>query len=591
MTQLAGGTFGQQGQLFRSRPAAGSLPQSVQLPFPTGFYPTNTQGMAVNYRNRHYIANVGSDNVMVDEFYRCNRIGIAAPVQVPTLSASGTGITGSAIVAYAFRDSKTQEWSPLSGVSAAVSLSNQGRKIDNIQTTSNDPRVDQVGVFVSMDGADFRLSTIRQLGVSSITENVATLALGAAFGTSFSRLPRGSKLAVYHDRLIVAGVDDHPDILYVSGAFKPEHWEGLSFRTREGEPITALIPSRDILLVMTPRSAYALRGYTDEDMTLNLIDPGIGAFNQLACVGEYGSDAVVANDQGIFLFNGSFQTMLKDRWQEWQRLYRLFPDAFEKSIAVRDLNEDTYQLYLVASWTAPNLADFDIPDPDGALPKTIVWGVGLRPVMPQITGEYGQPDGFFDVVGRAIGAVGVLSTPGGKRGDVYAGSCDGKLRKKDYGDGVGSKDDDGDTYGKRLWIRSPAYFMGQPGGDKQEGKAFKRLWSYVVSENSAWTLYAKGGGEYAHRQVNADNIDTWWKDDAAASALQAVVTGESGTVYNATFEPLCKRPHKPIKVSGDCLVLEYTALSPYQFIWSGFGGLYGPGKSTRYPVQLINQGS
>lgn len=574
-TNLTGATFGNTGTMNRWRPLAGTgvTPRFVTMTLPTGVNITATRPSAVTYRNRKYFAGLATDNLLVDEFFRVSRVGIKAPTEVPTLAAAaGPGATGSAIVCFDFWDEKTNEASPLSAPSAAVTLANQKRTTGNLPTSSQDARVSHVRVWVSMDGAAFRLSTKRRIGVTSITEGVATLALGVAADTTFTRLPRGTINAIYHERQFVAGVFSNPDTLYCSALLKPERWESLTFRTRNGEPIIALIPARDTLLVGTPTTWYGLRGYTEEDMVLTLIAADIGAIGhaQNALVGE---DAIIPSHKGIYLYNGAFHNIIKDQHDQWEFLFEEYQTLFEKAFGIYDSNESVYQLVITGLDQGPApLQDFQIPDPASVRPSTVMWVADLSSVIPEEGGGYGQPDWSFDVMDRTVESAGYLALPGGKRGNVYFGFCDGIVRVKDPAD----DDDDGDEYNKRIWIRTKHYDMGDPGGDESEGKEFNRWWSYVRSEGTDWVLYLKAGDEEAWRNLAPDNALFWWMDSVALSAATQIISGDT-----YTLTPVSRHPHMPRRVTGHGVTAEYTANAPLNFFWNGFGGAWGPGRASR----------
>jgi hypothetical protein len=576
-TRKPGGTYGNTGKLFRIRPEqdARGTDQKVEITLPAGVNAIDARISEADYRSRKYLVGGHTSNQVVDEHFRAHIQGIRAPNTVPTLAAAaGPGVTGSAVVAVAFWDQKTDEWSPLSGSSAAVSLTNQKRTTANIPTTSMDARVTHVGVWVSMDGGLFRLSTIRQLGVSTITEGVATLNLGEAFPTTFTAMPRGTVNAIYHERQAVAGNALNPDIVYVSSILYPERYEGLSFRTRHGEPIVGMIPTRGILLVMTPTSAYSLRGYTDSDMRMELIDAEVG------CLSHWGlkvirGNAWVPNDQGVWLFNGAFHQVLRDRQQEWADAYAANKLLFENGFALHDKNTFTYRFYLGGMNGAGDVPSELPAAPGGAVTKTLAWVADYRPTVPEISGTFIQPNWSYDRMARRTDSAAMLATPGTKRADAYFGYCDGFVRYEDATD----DDDDSDTYVKRLWIRTKAYDMGDPGNSKVRGKRFPDLWSYFESETCVSIAYFRGGDEEAWQGLTPNNSSFWFKDTMAAGYETFYADDE-----NCAAVPRTVVVHRPVKVSGRCLTVEFTVSDPLNVKWRGFGGFWLPGPATRGAV-------
>lgn len=560
---------------FWRRRTSGSLPQTLEMPLPTGYALTDTLGSWCQYRGRLYGVGIGTDNGMVDENFRFVRQGIAPPNQVPYLTAgAGPGRTGRCVVYVAFYDSFTDEFSPLSGASNEVTLSNATAVTGNIQTTA-EARVTHVAIFVSMDGSTPRLATKRQLGITTVTEGVAWLALGAAFPTTFTRLPRASMNTFYHERQIVAGVFGQEDKVFVSGISHPERYEGLSFQTRNGEHVTALITVyNDVCLVMTNRNAYALRGYRDADMTMTILDPDVGCINHRCWDYAHGRPIVV-NQQGFWIYNGAFHNISRDRAQEWTDFYKANRAVVEKSFAVVDENEYTYSLiFSSTSLVVPE----EIPNPSGVLISTVMWVADYSTCTPEVSGSLGQPTWYIDAMNRGIDSAARLTLPGTKRSDVFFGSCDGYFRGKDDT----NADDDGDSYGKLWWVRTKADDMGDPGGGPADGKTLSEFWTYMNAE-TAWKLYAHGGDEWAWwtgislGSFYPDNVDRFWRDNVAASADAQASDG-------FTYPGIAVHYHKPQKVTGRLFTFDFSASTPLGMRWRGFGGIYGPGRTTRGPI-------
>lgn len=576
-------SVGGSGKVYQFRPDSDETTQQNELPLPAGINITDTPPSAATYRSRQYFTSMATENMMVDEFYRLGKCGRPAPVEVPTLATGGAGgRTGSCIVAIAFYDEFDDEWGPLSGISSAVTLANQKATTGNIPTTCSDPRMTHVGVWVSMDGGLFRLATKRLIGVSSITEGVATLALGAAFFTTFESLPRGTVNAIYHERQFVAGDALHPDVVYASALLFPERYEGLAFRTRNGEPVVAMIPTKTILLVLTRSSAYGLRGYTEDDMAMEQIDGDIGALNQQS-VRLVNGNPVWPNDKSIWLYNGGFHDILRDRKTEWSEMYKAFPTIFENGFAVVDPNEYTYSFWLTDP--SNNIGTNRIPNPDSASLQSLAWVGYYKDAVPELSGSFGQFEWFFDAWARPTYSAGVLALPGVKRGDVYFGFADGKTRKRD----ATNTDDNGDGYSKRAWIRTGALDMGDPGGSDQEGKTFTEHWHYVESETVAWNAYFKGGDEEAWQNQTPDNAVVYWAQSIAASRIANQDIGDplnDGSDLVATYVPKTRHYCQPQRVVGHMLTMEYTIANAKDFKWRGFGGIYGPGLGARLPATV-----
>lgn len=565
------------GKLIRSRPTADLTPQHVEMGFPTGYQVLDRKPTSVTYRNRWYMVGHGSDNVLVDENFRVLRQGILPPIRVPVLAAgAGPGPTGSCRVRIRFYDEDTDQWSPGSGWSNTVSLANQARAVTNIQTSA-EARVTHIGIEVEINGGTPRISTMRQLGVSSVTENVATLALGEALD-DFERMPNGTLNAIYHERQFVAGDAHAPDVLYASNQLEPEQYAGLSFKTRNGEPIVAMIPSglAGVLLVLTPKRPYILRGWTEDDMVFEPQPFRIGAYNAHSVI-DIDGNVWIVGPQGIFLFNGAFHNMLLDRLTEWQELSKADRAIYETGFCSYDPNDTTFSFWTSGYGSSPSW----IPNPDSATIKTVAWVCDYSSTQPEVSGSFTQPDWYVDVIARQVESAGNLSIPGGRRGDLYIGSCDGFSRVKDPTDG----DDDSDGYDKRYWLRLPHYVMTDPGGDWGEGKTFERVWLYFESEDNAWTLYLRGGDEKAYLQKLPDNTDYWWKNDVAASEL--LITNDG---FDTLYAPQTVHPFQPSRCSGRGLTTDLTVPHPVDIRFAGIGGLWTKGQATRGVVTRQEQG-
>lgn len=587
-----GTTIGSSGALTRSRPTAPTVAamQHVSLPLPSGVNITTLKGQSVEYRNRWINVGCATDNMIVDEHFRAHRLGIQPPTGIVTIAAAaGPGITASTLqVGITFRDSLTGERSAMSGLSSTIALANQAVAITVIPITSNDARVDEVEFWHIVDGAAPRLATRRQLGVAAVTENVATLSLGEAFAVTFSRLPRAKIAAIYHERLCLAGDARHPDILYCSGITFPERWEGLSFRTRNGEPIIAIIPTRTILLVLCPHSSYALRGWTEDDMVMEQIDGDFGTMNAytpaLINGSVWGADA-----DGPWLFNGGFHRIMRDRTTEWRRLFRQFGSVFENSFGVANPNDETYRIYM--SGALGQLAvRMGIPQIAGVGIKTIAWVASYDKATPEISGEMGQPDWVNDVMERTLDCGALLSLPGAARGDLYLGGCDGKVRVEiPDTDPAASGNDDSDLYTKMFTLRTGAFVGDGMGGDKQEQKSLLRLWSYLVSEEKLWTIYVRGGQEECCAEwtsldsfIYPDNVNRFYKHDPVPP---------SGADPAWNYEPETVTVHGGVEsVSGRTFTFEWRIVRAVRIRWAGYGGLYGPGVTDRFPVSGSGSG-
>jgi len=479
-------------------------------------------------------------------------------------------------------------------------------------------RASHVELWLSVDGADPRFVTRRQLGATTAVEAVATLALGEVAPDDFSEFPKGAFNAIYHDRQIISGDAKNPDTVYLSEIFFPERYAGVSFRTRNGERVTGLLPCRDVLLVFTASSTYRLQGYTEDDFELVLDDPDIGCITHFGLAVIYGN-AWTPDQKGIFMWNGSYHQMLDNNKKYWQLDYKRHPADYEDGFAVHDPNEYTYTffmnryIYSLPEDSIPN--DWPFVDILQDARCTLGWVGNYEETTPQVEGTYGQAKWSFDFLDRIIPTAGVLSDAGGKRTDVYFGACDGLIRTKD----IFNADDDGDLYGKRFIVQTKHYYFDDPGGKGYDGKRLLEFWSYLESEHTNWTVAVIGGDEKAwyktmvlfendqvqgvapflelwpelrgipyRRSFNVSGAD--WYDEVAGT--WAFTLDGSPPVPNETvvptppysinvYVPQTVHVHAPEKVSGRGFTFIYFAATPVKVEFRGVGGIYGPAPATR----------
>lgn len=571
LTSYSASPVGNTGSVFLAKPDG--TRRAVSLP--AGCNITATKGTVAVDNDRLYLVGWATDNLLVDPHYRLLRQGIRPPHQVPVLSASpGPGTSGKMRVAVAFYDETGDEWSPLSGPSNEIDLVNGSRTTSNIQTTSLDsPRVSHVGVFVSFEGQEFKEAVRRQLGVSSVTENVPVLALGDFHFGTFERLPRGSVNAIYHKRQVVAGVFGNEDWIYLSAVGFPERWEGLRLRTKNGDKPLALLPSSvtdDTLLVVCAQSTYALRGYTDADMEITRVSDRVGIYNNRAWAIIHGNPWV-CNQMGIFMWAGGWHQMNKDRDHEWVRTIQAFPNVPRDVFMADNPADRCVQVYL-----GPNAA-VEIPA-EYTTRGTVRWSGSYRDSQPELSGGYAQPHWTTDIMARKIEAVGLVALPGGSQQFQLLGVCtDFFVRTPDPND----DNDDGDAMQKRAWLRLGHNVLGDPGGGEFEGKEYHRVFSYVESERQEWKIRVLGGDEQVWRQIPPDNVNYFWERTVPAS----LATGDVGSNV-VQFLPQTVHEHEPTSVHGRGITAEWTVQTPLGFRWRGWGGAFRPSSQPSRGVEL-----
>jgi hypothetical protein len=166
-------------------------------------------------------------------------------------------------------------------------------------------------LWLSVAGGLPRLVMRVPVGTTSVVESTATGDLGESFFGAFERFPRCSMNTIWNDRQLMAGDPDNPDTVYMSELFLPERWAGLSFRTRDGAPVTGLLPLRDFCLVFSRDRTYMLQGYTESDFSFQMIEQSLGSIGHRCNSVVHGS-AYVWTEKGPFMFNGSWHPLSPD---------------------------------------------------------------------------------------------------------------------------------------------------------------------------------------------------------------------------------------------------------------------------------------
>lgn len=537
------------------------------------------RGSGVNYQGRLYVVDQYTDNILIDEHMRMHRMGIDAPALKPVLASGGggpiTGMVGTHIGYISFYDSITGERSSLSA--ASEPFSNAGANAitwTQIPTSSVSTRVDYIEFWRSVDGGAIRFAGRRTLGVTTFTEQTATLALGEVAPDFFERFPPMRCNAMYHDRLCMAGDKEAPDTLYLSALFFPERFEGLTFKTRNGEPIVGLINVRDMLLVLCPNSSYILQGYSEDDMVFSLSEPDLGALNHHGLKLVHGN-AIIPNNKSIYLFNGSWHNLMKDGMEEWRSLVDTHSEDFALGFGNYDPVRDVYK------FTVSGI-DFILGDYYGPPAITLSWVADMKPATPQLEGTFNPPNWSFDARNRTDFCSAVLALPGWSRPQLVTGSLsDGRIRKENAEDNF---DDDEDQYLKTFTIMTGGYLLGDPGGNAEDGKTLKRLWTYLESEFNNWEMRVVGGDEKAYGAFS--NADFLWNTYVTHREVIpfSATSGEiqiGPDLYTFIGTAKTVHVHGPERVSGRCFFLLVSVASPNHVTFRGFGFTYGPGPIAR----------
>lgn len=518
---------------------------SKEITLPAGVAVSNIRPSVVTFRNRTYIVGTYTPGIVITEDLTAHKMGINPPEKIPSISVGAGAIVNIGYLTAVHKENGAVVHESNPGGATTSVTGDVTRSWTGIPSTFQDARVTHVRGYVKIDSGSKRFAWERTVGVTTVSESVATLSLGAVLVETRGVPPKAKFIAMYHERLWYAGDPDNPDRVYYSEVGEPEAVQSTSFiRTKNREAVTGLAVRGDELIAFTYNTTQSIQGYTATDFQSRILSPSIG------CISHYG--IVNINDRlwfpsqmGIYVYDGGFTYVTQSNREFWRSEYESNKQAYEDGFGVDDRIYSCY-VYSVEK---------------GSAPKTFKWVGYYVPFEPAVGGTGAQPWWFFDKRDRKDTAAGLLAVDGTARYRRYSGSDDGYVREENIETNV---NDDSDTFNKALTITTKHMLMDDPGGDQQEGKTFTRCWSYVEAENNAWILGFFGGDETAINQAAAN-----FTDNVAASVVSGKV---AKTVHH----------HPPMEaVRGRGLTLKYTASSPNQMIWRGFGLVWAPGPAYR----------
>lgn len=207
-------------------------------------------------------------------------------------------------------------------------------------------RATHLELWLSLDGDLPRLAMRVAVGTTTVVESTTVDQLGEAYITAFQRFPRCRFNTIYHDRQVMAGDAENPDTVYLSALFFPERYEGLLFRTRDGQSVTGLLATRDYCLVFTRNTTYILQGYTDSDYSMTVVDQSLGSVGHNCNIVIHGNP-YVWTEKGPFMFNGQWHPLSpENRWNPVSDQNSILQDARleagQRMIATDDPRFNTY---------------------------------------------------------------------------------------------------------------------------------------------------------------------------------------------------------------------------------------------------------
>jgi hypothetical protein len=475
------GVVGCEGKLWRYRPTVdGHFSVSGDLremTMPAGVSGVRRRPSWRNYnigqRSRLVGTGAWTSNVLIDELMRAMRQGIPAPFTIPTVVAgAGPGPSGAAICVLRFLDSRGGRVSPKSAPAPSVTLTNQGRVWSTLPTTCVDSSVDSLQGMVSMDGANYRVAWTRQLGVTTVTENVATLALGAADPGEFDAMPLGSMNEIYHDAQWIAGNDRYPQRIFKSAIGELERYEGL-FVDTDGEWVNGLFTQNDLLFAGSFHKIYRIAGYTENDVTRE-VEKRYGLIGHDGIV-NLEKRTIVPTTIGFQLYDGQWHYLMDDRRSEFIREYKTFRSYYERA---QGFYHPLRKVYMFG------------PVPHTGIAGNCHWILDVKRLTPEIESDEFTIAWADDAKNHEDTTRASFYLPGSSEPQVAVGTTYGILLD-DY---VEDADDDLDGYLRQMVI-TPATIMPDPGGGELDGNTFHRIWLYFQCSSNSYQLRFFSGGE------------------------------------------------------------------------------------------------
>jgi hypothetical protein len=442
------------------------------------------------------------------------------------------------------------------------------------------PRATHVVLWVGVNGAVPREVFKIKLGsTAAYTEATPTLSLGQVSFDAFEIMPEGTMGCFWNDRLVVAGGPD-PTRVYLSELFYPERYGGLNFPTKNSEIVTGLFPIRDYLIITTPNGFHVLTGYTEDDMVLRLHTAGIGcAGPRLGYVAD--GDLYVANQRGVFLFNGALHNVLKARDSEWSTQVALTPSdyaTFDPKYQTIKFVTGRMPLNYPVNFVSP-LTGFYDPGwqykSKGVPARCWVLHYGNSAA----SAEVGQPE-WTDDTAPVLGGESYIRTFGRADGEVYTYIEDPENPGTATFDYICRY-----TYGLApehgMVIETAWICLGDPSGSFTEGKQLVEVYPYVLAEDDGWTLECRGGDEYAwsvryYQVTPGDLLQPSTTPGVSTAIATAKILSATDAEYFYDVATVCRiAPNPAIHGRGFSFKLSINPQRDARFI--GLSAKFGPG--------------
>lgn len=499
-------------------------------------------------------------------------MGLTATSTPPSAALDGVGVITAEVIYYIapihLAGSVTLHEGNLSG--ASNTLNATLNKIDvTVPGSADDSRTTHWRLYRSDDGALPRKVTDITIGTTTYEDNTATGSLGAtpplnAAGDAVAGRrgvpPYTRWIVKFHNRAWFGGDPNYPYRVWYSEIDEFESVGTSNYiETRGGEAVTGLAAVGDELLVFCMQKTYQVTGYRATDFVVRLIHTSLGCISHFSIAtfnDNQREKCMFASQRGPILYDQSFHDVFEDWATFWEQDYGRNHDAYEDSVAIIDYEKFAYRLLIPLSriWHGTRVRSWYY------VGSYLRWHQSLIGGPPQM-------DWTLDLRNRFDSAIGYVADTSGRM-IVFTGSCDGYIRRENVDD---DPDDDGDTFQKRMRIKSRAEAPPtEMGGTENEGATWPRIWIFLKNELNDVTHNLWAGNE-ERAEETALGVQPA-PDFTETIGLGAVSQEVPRTCW----------PQAPT-IGGATLTMELTALSPRRVVFRGWGvtSLEGPSQATQ----------
>lgn len=623
--------IGTQSEFFAVAP---TFDKVKRIPFPISTSAiTGRTATGGNIGKRQYIIGGHTANVMIDEEYRCYKLGIPKPLLPPTVSAGGGAIPQ--IGYLRFFDEVTEERSPLSSGTAFTGDVN--RAWSNLPTIvpgdslliegTSDIAAGAVtgtltnftdlrpGDRVAITGATNHWARIRKIFSDELMEIDDLSMAGVGVALEAKVVPRVSHVELWLSangalprfvlrvRIGTTTVSESTAILALgeaeTEAYTAMPFGALSVLYNQRLAVAGVAGHEDTIYLSIPgfpERHTGLKFITDYrepivGMELHrkyilILCPESAYILQGVADEDFVLDPVEADVGGFgpsCRVNGVVYHASRDG-------IMAFNGAFHQALPTRKTEWAKAcvdrQAPMENGFFAVNPHDETIqyyPNPwfeDDLEKRPTVWVGSYGSVAATGTGEIAPPEWFSDTAtmgGELVTSARYMVPQGARSGKFFRGTMVGKVFSENELGGIPLE-----GIVARIVLRHE--MLNDPGGKIDEAKTLSQIWSYIVAEFSPYTVGVWAGDEYAYPLDLQDGLggvqgSAFRSDNIPAGQQETPLSpGITGIYADKTVNV-----HPEWEINARGWTLEYTMPNPIDVVFLGYGGLVQmTGLATRY---------